>query len=148
MHCRLRGRRCRQAVRQPNLWNEHEYSLEDAARQFPGGNDRLIDDHRARIGAGFQPVQRAEQQRLRFRVGQRFAQQAAANELPATLAAPHAVSDILRRGACRGRFAGEQQQGLGEALAGMHPGQHLGGEHPGKAEQRQRQRQNITLGAG
>ena len=96
--------------------------LENAAGQLADRGNRLVDDHRTRIGTGFQPVQRAEQQRLRLHVTQRLAQQTAEHELAATVAAQHAVGDVLRRGTRRGRFAGEQQQGLGKTLAAMHPG--------------------------
>ena len=99
-----------------------------------------IDDHRARIGPRLQAIKRAEQQRLRFRMGHRCAHQATENEFADAVTAQYAVGDILRRGTRRGRLAGEQQQGFGKAFASLHLGQDVRGEQQTAAERIGRQR--------
>ena len=96
-----------------------DHPFEHAARQFAGGDHRLIDDGVRRLGTRIEAIQRGQQQGLRFAVRERFGHQTAKDEFAPTVTAQHAVGNILRRRARRWRLRSEDAERLAQALAGM-----------------------------
>lgn len=118
-----------------------QYTIDQATEatlgQLAGCRDGLVDHGMDRIGPGIQPVQRNQQQATHLGRIQRTGQQAAKQEIAASIATQAAIDQVLHGGT--GNRVDAAQQVIGQALPGKHGSIDAGGVEHGEGKRIERQ---------